>query len=294
MIALLPKMELLSDEALTPLQREAIEKYLLVPLNTLAKELPVTEERKVVLESIIASEQQWIQSVLNLSVEKRLPSLDNFHFYHGQEAEIIGQEHEQAEGWTGFSMGAVSYLVEQKFPSETLATVVHELTHLFSYNEYKLAVKGTFSFARVRSGYKSPLAGSYHGINEAITEMITIEVREFCRPRGILTGSSILFSPLVIYIDLLIKHSAKKKGCDAKSLRHQLYKGYFTGDVSSLALFDVCGKRISNNLITLDSSTGNLVVDRDYAHILEQRISKYETGKEITILDGIRVKMEEP
>jgi len=154
---------------------------------------------------------------------------------------------------------------EKPTNSETLFTLYHELTHLLSAVKLKLGVnkkdKGNEQITIHNPylyGYENTKNRRFFLLNEAITEMINIEILDDMRKSenyDYLSNNTIGYGQAVIFIDVLIKRTSQLSRKSEKEIRFSLYAGYFKGDHSALRIFkDTFGTEALKYLSILDDS----------------------------------------
>jgi len=170
-----------------------------------------------------------------------------------------------------------------------VSVLVHELTHLLANTTILVRIDLDTSGAEVNqktTGFERIKSNTFSGLNEALTQMITLDYLLWEQGINSKNIGDIKFAylPLCLFFEQIIKAIAKKKNMGPigdKELRFDLYKAYFYGDFKALEVFrEIMSPQTFKKLAKLDSKNVNHV---ELMLLLEEcglDSSEYETKYE--------------
>lgn len=267
----------------------------------------INPEREIAVRNLMVNLIKWIDNRLDLSVIKRIPSLDKIIFVSPQAFQRLlqkygGQKPKNSSGWHVFESGEC-VIPEEGTEAEILRRANHEIVHAFSRKTFPVKRNGyTLQF---RSGglfgYENVRNKVFRGINEIITEMINVESLDYYRksPDGkdYLTGSSLPYHPAFILFDMIIEEAAKRTQRHPAEVRTDLYRGYFQGKTSTLRIFQeafgpnslkflTCLRPDASGSFSLQLIGNHFGVDSDK---FCAKVKQHVAGNEVEILGQVKI-----
>ncbi len=255
------------------------------------------------------SQLHWCRDILQVDVTKRYPDISKMFFFSKTNFEmysaLLGRKMPLAAHIAPYNE---FHFVEKERPQELLKSIAHEFIHALSTVKLRTSVFKKDNGDRVvvvgkpyTYGYENTKNGTFFALNEAVTEMLNIEILDDMRKSGkpdYLSGNTIGYGHLVIFLDALIEMTADISGKSHRELRHSLYRGYLQGDHSSLRIFsDTFGTKSVSYLAALDKQHSSWWHVKKVAEIfgldvdqLEKKVELYvEQKKSVEIMGNVEI-----
>lgn len=289
------------------------ERYKNALLNTLdhhqmpkkEQPLPMSSERKKEIQNLSKYQITWIQENLQIDLSKRTPDIEKIHFFTEEALKRLNTQ--IGKNNSSGSHFAPSNEIHVAASGKMLIILSHELIHSLATVKFdvKISENNESSQLSIQEpytyGYKNVKNKSFFLFNEAITEMLNIEIADNMRINNqpdYLTNNTIGYGETVIFLDALIKKTAQLNNLSEKEIRYSLYKGYLKGDHSYLRIFKkTFGIEAIKFLSILDNSHASLsnirVVAEKFGLDVEQLKNKCEQYVEqhqtIQIMENIQI-----
>lgn len=159
----------------------------------------------------------------------------------------------------------------------------------------RLKIKG------ILEGFHNIETGRLSFVNETVTELISKEILAHLKTvsgEDYLIGVDVGYADALIFMDMLLKETARRLGIDFQSLRYDIYRGYFQGNPKPLSAIDKAfGRGTLKILSNLSISERNPEALKELANKFGLNAENYyqkaiqlARNKEVEILDGVKIK----
>lgn len=215
--------------------------------------VPVELDRALIskLVGVMNETVALIRDRLDLDVTSRLPSVDKIYIYTNEEfirvAEYFGDVDNVLKG-VAVGVNHMIFLRDYDTPDHLIHDFRHELLHLLARNLVCFDTIGVSEGGGVSLnispkyfvGFSTP-NGAFEAFNEAVTELIALEMWEFTRAEAsfeCFDQPACAYERLVVFLDVLIAAVSKRLRIeDVKEFKKTVYQAYFSGDFSVLKSF---------------------------------------------------------
>ncbi|MBI4016983.1 MAG: hypothetical protein HY363_04805 [Candidatus Aenigmarchaeota archaeon] len=294
-----------SGARLTTEEDSALRQYMLTALP----QLPVFCDGSQIdgFDSLVESHISWAKERLALSPQRRIPLKKKIKIYYQNEfiklAEFFRKQEgfRKPEGWAGSHIAHSNEII--LCDTYTINDLNHELVHSCAHKEIKITRKASRNYTVLIVDV--PHYGFFHndsfkGFNEAITEMINVEILGFHTGR---TGQNysdgkIAYHEAVLFFDILLKNAAQKLGKDISALLQQVYEGYYFGNEPNFIkhAFGEESYNVVARIKPLDSLPTSAVslekqLGINYDEYL-QKLARYEAGDTVSVLDNCKIQIK--
>lgn len=232
--------ERILTQRLNKYENEAIRK------GELLQQAEISSETYEELLNIYEGHEEWVKQRLSLDIFSRMTSLFNIHFYSPEKWEEIRKENNKPVGWMGgheFPGNTIRFVNSGK-QAEMVSAFNHELTHSGSHKTVH-AVRDTENPEQLpdmdkypRYGFANTRNGAFSAFNEAVTEMINLEMLYDYKIKNpgkkYLNNIEPCYQTNIIVFDAILEEAAKKLKQDKKFILDKVYLSYYDGNIKRL------------------------------------------------------------
>lgn len=281
------------------------EQNILEFMKNLTTEMPwqeakKTSERLGQIFELITAQMEWIKENLGLSLIDRFEGFRKIKFYRPEEFDKIAIHFNKEKGWCGSHSSPSNEIIAKEFDNETqtLYNLSHELVHCFSRITLKIRKNenNNTSINTIRYGYQNTTNNTFRFFNEVITELINLDIVEYLKKtkkKDYIEGNNIGYSDGVIFFDVILDQMSKVLQKPIQEIKNEIYKGYFTGDMTCLKVFnEVFGPNALKLISRVSPSSPIGMQDFDLGERgaeCDDRFQKYSGGQEIRLYGGIKL-----
>lgn len=205
------------------------------------KEKEKTEDFKEKMHEFIDGHIQWIQNNLQLDVSERRPSEEKIYLYHPNTLKkyLQGGSASMNPASKEIRIGEPSrfYPLEKSFQD-----LSHELVHTFSDTRFFLREdpenENEFETETFLFGYSSKKKDKFILLNEAVTEMMSIDILQDLKQTGMdyKKKDYHAYQHERTLLQMIIEKALSQSGKTVTEIKFHLYKGYILGDLSYLRI----------------------------------------------------------